>query len=308
MGTLVTKRETKRDEHNATGAIPARSKRRGKRPPVARFRGPMKRSWRAIDFTEETLHHASKSPVKKCEKNAFPERGLNATRIHVHFAGSPAALRECAPGMRLRIFDARRARSEHARGLGPDDDPSPRARFPGGARRGDPFSTVHQPFDEAHLGEARDVAARRGRRARAAPRCAAREKAPTCGGQARDPVGTAFPEDAERERSRSLKPSASSSTINPEVPSCRFCFEGPAFGALISPCACSGTQAHVHIKCLRRWQRTTRSADGGRTCQVCCRMFLAPPLSFYERSARACLLYTSPSPRDVEESRMPSSA
>ena len=43
----------------------------------------------------------------------------------------------------------------------------------------------------------------------------------------------------------------------------------------------------MHIKCLRRWQRTTRSADGGRTCQVCRRMFLAPPLSFYERSARA---------------------
>ena len=167
-------------------------------------------------------------------------------------------------GMRLRIFDARRARSEHAREFGPDDDPSPRARFPVGARRGDPFSTMRQPFDEAHLGEARDVAARRGRRARAAPRCAARERAPTCGGQAR-PVGTAVPEDAERERSRSLKPSASSSTIHPEAPSCRFCFEGPAFGALISPCACSGTQAHVHIKCLRRWQRTTRSADGGRT-------------------------------------------
>ena len=190
-------------------------------------------------------------------------------------------------GMRLRIFDARRARSEHARGFGPDEDPSPRARFPGGAPRGDPFSTVRQPFDEAHLGEARDVAARRGRRARAAPRCAARERAPTCGGQARAPVGTAVPEDAERERSRSLKPSASSSTIHPEAPLCRFCFEGPAFGALISPCACSGTQAHVHIKCLRRWQRTTRSADGGRTCQVCRRMFLAPPLSFYERSARA---------------------
>ena len=146
---------------------------------------------------------------------------------------------------------------------------------------------MRQPFDEAHLGEARDVAARRGRRARAAPRCAARERAPTCGGQARPPVGTAVPEDAERERSRSLKPSASSSTIHPEAPSCRFCFEGPAFGALISPCACSGTQAHVHIKCLRRWQRTTRLADGGRTCQVCRRMFLAPPLSFYERSARA---------------------
>ena len=200
-------------------------------------------------------------------------------------------------GMRLRIFDARRARSEHAREFGPDDDPSPRARFPVGARRGDPFSTMRQPFDEAHLGEARDVAARRGRRARAAPRCAARERAPTCGGQARAPVGTAVPEDAERERSRSLKPSASSSTIHPEAPSCRFCFEGPAFGALISPCACSGTQAHVHIKCLRRWQRTTRSADGGRTCQVCRRMFLAPPLSFYERSARAAWRAARRAPR-----------
>ena len=37
---------------------------------------------------------------------------------------------------------------------------------------------------------------------------------------------------------------------------------------------------------------------------------LAPvdPLGFKDRRAYACLLYTSPSPRDVEESRMPSSA
>lgn len=188
--------------------------------------------------------------------------------------------------MRLRVFDARRDRSEHARGLGPDDDHSPRARFSGGrACRGDPFSTVRSPFDEARLGEARDVAARRGRRARAAPRCAAREKAPPCGGQARG-SGPAVPGDAGRERSRPPKPSASFAPLPlPEPPSCRFCFEGPAFGPLISPCACSGTQAHVHIKCLRRWQRTTRAPDGGRTCQVCRRMFLAPPPSLAERAA-----------------------
>ena len=58
-------------------------------------------------------------------------------------------------GMRLRIFDARRARSEHAREFGPDDDPSPRARFPVGARRGDPFSTMRQPFAEVRLVERR---------------------------------------------------------------------------------------------------------------------------------------------------------
>jgi hypothetical protein len=185
--------------------------------------------------------------------------------------------------MRFRVFDARRARSEHARGLGPDDDRAPRACFPGGrAHRGDPFSTVSQPFDETRLGEARDVAERRGRRARAAPRCAAREKEPTCGGRARA-SGTAVPRsDAEAERPKPEFPSEAFFE-----PSCRFCFEGPGAGALISPCACSGTQAHVHIKCLRRWQRTTRASDGGRTCHVCRRMFLAPPLSLAERVARS---------------------
>ena len=192
--------------------------------------------------------------------------------------------------MRFRVFDARRARSEHARGLGPDDDRAPRSRFPGGrAHRGDPFSTVSQPFDETRLGEARDVAERRGRRARAAPRCAAREKEPTCGGRARASATAVPRSDAEAERrSRLPKPETTSEACF--APSCRFCFEGPGAGALISPCACSGTQAHVHIKCLRRWQRTTRASDGGRTCHVCRRMFLAPPPSLAERVARSVLV------------------
>ena len=39
-------------------------------------------------------------------------------------------------------------------------------------------------------------------------------------------------------------------------------------------------------------------------------LFLALPNAFYTRveGYNDCLLYTSPSPRDVEESRMPSSA
>ena len=181
--------------------------------------------------------------------------------------------------MRLRIFDTRRVRSEHARELGLDDDHSPRARFPGGrACRGDPISSVGPPFDDAHLGEPRDVAARRGRRARAAPRCAARENAPP-----RAP-GPTVPGDPRPSRARVPKPPVSlSPRPPPEPPTCRFCFEGPAFGALVSPCACSGTQAHVHIKCLRRWQRTTRASDGGRTCHVCRRVFLTPPPSLAER-------------------------
>ena len=34
----------------------------------------------------------------------------------------------------------------------------------------------------------------------------------------------------------------------------------------------------------------------------------APTAANFKRAAKTCLLYTSPSPRDVEESRMPSSA
>ena len=34
----------------------------------------------------------------------------------------------------------------------------------------------------------------------------------------------------------------------------------------------------------------------------------APTASAFKKAAKTCLLYTSPSPRDVEESRMPSSA
>jgi hypothetical protein len=36
---------------------------------------------------------------------------------------------------------------------------------------------------------------------------------------------------------------------------CRYCFSGSEDGELISPCACKGGQAFVHLACLRRWQR-----------------------------------------------------
>ena len=84
-------------------------------------------------------------------------------------------------GMRLRIFDARRARSEHARGFGPDEDPSPRA-FPGRCASGRPV------FDGASSRSTRRTSARRATSRRAgadarARRLDARAEAPTCGGQ-----------------------------------------------------------------------------------------------------------------------------
>ena len=36
---------------------------------------------------------------------------------------------------------------------------------------------------------------------------------------------------------------------------CRYCFEGPEAGELLSPCECKGGQKWVHLSCLRRWQR-----------------------------------------------------
>ena len=51
----------------------------------------------------------------------------------------------------------------------------------------------------------------------------------------------------------------------------------------------------------------------GSTCEGCyalkgCYVFKVVQEAQYRRLAAICLLYTSPSPRDVEESRMPSSA
>jgi len=54
---------------------------------------------------------------------------------------------------------------------------------------------------------------------------------------------------------------------------------------LISPCACSGTQAFVHVKCLRRWQKAVMSSTrpgashtAALICPVCTQKFsLVPP-------------------------------
>ena len=43
---------------------------------------------------------------------------------------------------------------------------------------------------------------------------------------------------------------------------CRICFEGAEIGPMVSPCACSGTQKHVHRSCLLRWH----SEMDARTC------------------------------------------
>jgi len=65
-----------------------------------------------------------------------------------------------------------------------------------------------------------------------------------------------------------------------EVPVCRFCFDEAdrsQEGRLISPCLCSGSQAHVHVRCLRTWHDTTVKLSDGFRCQVCRQRFEALP-------------------------------
>ena len=42
---------------------------------------------------------------------------------------------------------------------------------------------------------------------------------------------------------------------------CRICLltEDECSSKLISPCGCSGTSAHVHLDCLRKWQLSSGS-------------------------------------------------
>ncbi|CAE8686259.1 unnamed protein product [Polarella glacialis] len=77
---------------------------------------------------------------------------------------------------------------------------------------------------------------------------------------------------------------------------CRYCFGGEEDGELISPCKCAGGQKHVHLKCLRQWQRIllvtqpTHPAFYDRdvrhhTCNVCKSEFTCAPPSRHDLMA-----------------------
>ena len=54
----------------------------------------------------------------------------------------------------------------------------------------------------------------------------------------------------------------------PPTAVCRFCLDGAEVAPLLTPCRCSGTQAHVHEHCLQRLVTTTAAADA-LVCQLC---------------------------------------
>jgi len=78
------------------------------------------------------------------------------------------------------------------------------------------------------------------------------------------------------------------------IPSCRFCFDGGSDDEpLVTPCRCTGTSAHVHARCLLKWQTwrilTTASSGGGTeerakslSCSVCKATYATAPPSMSE--------------------------
>ena len=54
-----------------------------------------------------------------------------------------------------------------------------------------------------------------------------------------------------------------------EEASCRVCYAGAEAGRLFSPCHCSGTMAHVHVKCLNEWRAASVNPRSVYTCDSC---------------------------------------
>lgn len=51
--------------------------------------------------------------------------------------------------------------------------------------------------------------------------------------------------------------------------SCRFCLDGSDVNDLISPCACKGSNAWVHRKCLDTWILANHRPDAAIRCPTC---------------------------------------
>ncbi len=59
-----------------------------------------------------------------------------------------------------------------------------------------------------------------------------------------------------------------------ETKTCRICFESEHPEDLISPCGCSGTQKHVHRKCLNGWRVASKTEQDVNACSVCNKKFV----------------------------------
>jgi hypothetical protein len=62
------------------------------------------------------------------------------------------------------------------------------------------------------------------------------------------------------------------------TPSCRFCLSSEAEidNPMLTPCNCSGSVAHVHLKCIHRWRALSAYPERANTCQICLAQFQLP--------------------------------
>ena len=70
-------------------------------------------------------------------------------------------------------------------------------------------------------------------------------------------------------------------------------------GALVAPCACSGTQKWVHVRCLRQWQHVSVRGGARRaSCAVCGRRYRVPRRYARESAKRTLSRWFSPRAAD----------
>jgi putative AlgH/UPF0301 family transcriptional regulator len=50
---------------------------------------------------------------------------------------------------------------------------------------------------------------------------------------------------------------------------CRVCLSEDTESNLVAPCNCAGSQRHIHLDCLRKWQRSVEGEIRARRCNVC---------------------------------------
>ena len=116
-----------------------------------------------------------------------------------------------------------------------------------------------------------------------------------------DAAGAAGPAGKTSETTTTTDEEAEAEAEETETPVCRFCFEeadvtprGRAArgGNLITPCACRGSQAYIHARCLRAWQNT--ATDGATRCHVCRETFQTPPKTWRGTWGRTPLSLSHP--------------
>ena len=130
--------------------------------------------------------------------------------------------------------------------------------------------------------------------------------------------GTAPPRTGgAHENTRNPKTFYSSDSIPPglgssprsEPRACRFCLVAEddvdasgaplVRGALVAPCACSGTQKWVHVRCLRQWQHVSVRGGARRaSCAVCGRRYRVPRRYARESAKRTLSRWFSPRAAD----------